>query len=776
MNYTTRILAFVCLLCMPLLVRAQHPTFYLPDTSIRVYAYGQQQTLPWCGGFNNPQFASGDLNNDGLPDLVVFENNNSVRTFINKGTAGHPNYRYAPEYALNFPPLYDYLIMADYDRDGIPDLFHQGAYGFAVFKGYYNAYNQLCFNFYRDLFYYNDVSAGGPANAFNNPGDIPAVVDVDGDGDLDFVSYDILGGWMNYYRNMQVEYALPKDSISINLWDECWGRVYQGFWRTHQLGETCDNSSLIRNPGTGGMEEKKTHSGNTPCLFDWDMDGDMDYLDGSISFNQMTFLKNGRVDYNATGADSMVYQDTMWQNAGVGGTEINLPIWPAAFNVDIDQDGKKDLLIAPNGIGICANYNNIWYYKNNTVPGTPDWQFQSDSFLVDQSIDLGTAAMPMLFDYNKDGKPDLFIGSDGYRQPDGSLRSKISYYLNTSNTSSGMSFTLQTSDFMGLNATNFQGIAPAAGDIDNDGKSDLVIGHTNGTLSYYKNMAASEAVAPDWQLAALVLTDMNGDTIDVGGNSAPFIYDVDKDGKPDLIIGDIYGYVQYYQNVSTTPGAISLKLINTQLGQAHADPAHGFGNYSTPFIGKVDSTGVDYLLLGSNSGNIYRYTGFQSGDTTAVYTLLDETYSFIDTVHNLYNHPGSVWGIYDGQRTAPVVGDIAGDGNYEMLVGEVKGGVELYKSMQYTEGVPTIPGNENGQVKVYPNPATDVLNISWNGVLQPTVKITVVNMEGQLLYTSSAATAAQHTAIPVATLPPGMYVCIVQSGVNRYYSKFTKQP
>lgn len=767
-----RLAALIIVLGIPVFAVAQ-AKYYQPDTSVKVFAYGNEQTLAWCGGFNNPQFAMADLNHDGLQDLVVFEPWNSVRTFINVGKEGVADYRYAPEYALNFPPLLDYMILADYNCDGIPDLFHQGSYGFAVYKGYYNEYNQLSFTFYQDLFYSNDHFAGGSTNAFNNPGDIPAIVDVDGDGDLDFISYDISGGTMNLYKNMQVELGLPCDSIRIELKDRCWGRVYQGFYRTHRLAYSCSEAGL-KEPVTGS---KKTHSGNTPCLFDWDMDGDYDYLDGSVSFNEMTFLKNGRKEFNPTGPDSMVSQDTMWQSF-TGGKQIELPIWPAAFNVDIDQDGKKDLLIAPNGSQLSENYHCIWYYKNYSTPGVPDWRFQSDSFLTDKSIDLGTGSYPVLFDFNKDGKPDLFVGSDGYFQSsDGSLRSKVSYYLNTS-TAGHTSFTLQTTDFMGLNTYGFKGIAPAFGDIDNDGKADMVIGHTDGTLSYFKNIAASDSVAPNWQLMQLVLTDMDGDTINVGGHAAPFIYDIDKDGKKDLVIGSIFGYIQYYRNVSTVPGVISLKLINTQLGHVGADIHNSYGNFSVPFIGKIDSTGIDYLLLGSNSGNIYVFTGFQGGDTTATYTVVSNNYAFIDSTYSLYNHPGTIYAYYSGLRSAVTVGDINGDGTLNMLVGNNKGGVQSYKQKPYTPlvvvnrtGVPL--SEEKGKILVYPNPSTDMLTVSWSGVLQPEVQISFINMEGQTLYSSSSPTSASHVALPVSMLSSGMYVCVVQSGVNRYYSKFT---
>lgn len=753
-------------LLFPVLAPAQ-AIFYQHDASVKVFAYGNEQTMAWCGGFNNPQFTMGDLNRDGLQDLVVFEPWNSVRAFINMGSPGSPDYRYAPEYANKFPPVFNYLILSDYNCDGVPDLFNHGSTGFEVYRGYYNGHGQLRFTYYQKLFYSNDEYSGGWANAFNNPGDIPSIVDVDNDGDLDYVAYDIAGGTMKLYKDMRVEHGLPCDSIRIALKDRCWGRVYQGFYRTHQLGYSCDNTHLLRL--AGGKGGKLTHSGNTPCLFDWDMDGDYDYLDGNVSFNEMTFLKNGRIE-KGSGPDSAISQDTMWQ---AGGKVIDIPMFPAAFNIDIDQDGKKDLLVAPNAPGnYTENAKGVWFYKNYSTPGVPDWRFQSDSFLTNKLIDLGAASYPMFFDYDKDGKPDLFVGSDGYYQS-GTLRSRLSYYLNTS-TGGSASYTLQTTDFMGLDAMNFRGTAPATGDIDDDGKADLVLGHVNGSLSYYKNMAASDAVTPDWQLVQLYLTDMNGDTINTGGFSAPFIYDIDRDGKKDLIIGNIYGYIEYYQNVSTVPGTISLKLVNKQLGQAKVDSPRTFGCYSAPFIGRIDSSGTEYLMVGSGTGHIYQFTGFQSGDTTARYTLLDARYAYIDTTFSIFSAP--TYGCYDGLRSTVAVGDVNSDSNYYMVVGNNKGGLELYKRKVYYP-IPEKTGvddmNEHASVLVYPNPVADVLHVKWSGVAQPEVRITFANMTGQVLYTASVPSTANSTAIDVSMLPPGMYVCVLQSGVNRYYSKFT---
>ncbi len=733
--------------------------FYQYDTSVRVTEGSRQLSLAWCGGFNNPQFGQADLNRDGRQDLVVYEPGLGVSTFINNGiSSGVPMYSFEQKYALNFPPIIDYMQLIDYNCDGIIDLFQRGNDGITVYKGYYNWASQLSFTLYKSLFYDNDPFAGGWANTFVNPGDIPAIKDVDGDGDIDFVAYYISGGYMYYYKNLRVERGLSCDSIVVELKDRCWGKVYQGFYRYHTLGYSCDNSGL--RPGA-----KPTHSGNTICLFDWDLDGDMDYLDGNVSFDEITFLKNGRVETGYS-LDTMIAQDTTWQDAG---KMVNIPTWPAAFNVDIDLDGRSDLLISPNAGG-GENYKSIWYYKNNSTVGVGNWQFQSDTFLVDKSIDLGTAAYPHLFDYDKDGKLDLIVGSDGYRQTGGQLVSKLWYLRNTSVGGVG-SFEVESRDFMGIGAQSFRGAAPTTGDIDGDGKSDLLLGHANGTITYYKNIATSESVMPNWQLEQLVLKDETGADINSGGAAAPVIYDIDKDGRKDLVIGNVYGYLVYYRNVNTTPGSVKLQLIKNRLGNAKADPIQNFGNYAVPFIGKIEDTSQDYLLLGSNSGNIYQYSGFQSGDTTVNYTLVNDQFSYIDTMYSAYKSPGTEYGVYGNRRTAVTIGDIDNSGSFSLIKGNIRGGLEFYKRKVYV--AETADVNNKNRLLVYPNPANKYLNVSWREILSGTITLQLYDAAGRACFQTSLAAIAGQTQINTDMLAPGVYILVLTGSKDRMYSKVT---
>src|SRR5207244_3187376 len=123
---------------------------------------------------------------------------------------------------LNFPTANAYLKLEDYNRDGIADFITRGNDGFTIYKGSWNAQNELSFNLFEALRF--NAPGLGNINAYTDF--IPGVADVDGDGDLDFFGYDVNGGIISFYKNCQVELGLPKDSIKICWPTRCWGSMY----------------------------------------------------------------------------------------------------------------------------------------------------------------------------------------------------------------------------------------------------------------------------------------------------------------------------------------------------------------------------------------------------------------------------------------------------------------------------------------------------------------------------------------------------------------------
>ncbi|MCC6185714.1 MAG: T9SS type A sorting domain-containing protein [Chitinophagaceae bacterium] len=734
---------------------------YEEDTSVSVFSGGVEKTLAWCGGLNNPQYSIADLNNDGLNDLVIFQaDQSSVKTFINYGTSGAPKYLYRPRYAENFPYCSFYLIMRDYNGDGAMDLFESGRTGYTIHRGYYNAANELCFTFYKSLFYSNDKLTTGLVNAEANPGDIPAIVDVDGDGDLDFLGYYGDGFYMNWYQNLQVEDGLPKDSVRIRLADKCWGKMKQAYIRSHDLGVYCDNSSLLKTTGPiSGSTLKTTDGGNTPCLLDIDGDNDYDVLDGHRAFNYLVYLRNGKS--LGGGRDSMVYQDTAWTTLG---DTVKIAQWAAAFHLDVDDDGKRDLLVAPNSPNTSENYKCSQFYKNIGTDKIPSFKFQSDTFLVSDAIDLGTNAYPFFYDYDRDGKPDLFVGNRGYYEAStGQFLTGIMYMRNTS-TTGNPSFEVVTKDFLGLAALRLKGLSIGIGDIDNDGKDDLLMGHLNGKVSFIKNIAATAAAMPNWSNSPTLLKDATGIDVQTNGFAVPLVFDIDADGVKDLLIGDQMGSLFYYKNTSTTVGIHQLVYTNDKLGFVKSDPEKIASGHSTPFIGRMDNTSKEYLVMGSRSGRIFRYTGFEGGNVFSAYTRLDSAYSFIFSKNAEYT----------SYMSAPAIADIDGDGKYEMVVGNVYGGLLMYKqnkTISISEA-----SIENETIKIFPNPANTKIIIDLKQTnTEKNTSITIYNSLGQVVKIAPIVHNQRFVTIDIQDLAAAIYYCKVQIGSHFYSSIFVKQ-
>ncbi|MGC4057642.1 MAG: T9SS type A sorting domain-containing protein [Chitinophagaceae bacterium] len=720
--------------------------------SVTITESGDKKELAWCGGFNNPQFSLADLNNDGLSDLVVyFPDQPYIKTFLNFGTASHPNYRYRPQYAKNFPICNNYLIMRDYDRDGIMDLFHSGGVGFTAYKGYYNGSNELCFSLYKGLYYNNDKKTIGWVNAEVNPGDIPSIVDVDNDGDLDFLSYYGDGYYMNWYQNMQVENGYATDSITIRLADHCWGKMIQGVLRTHTLGIYCDNSALSRTTDDGGTS-KITDGGNAPCLLDMDGDGDYDVLDGHRAFDYVVYLENSKA---ATGLrDSMVYQDTAWTTLG---DTVKIAQWAAVFHLDIDQDGNRDLLVSPNGTGGSEDYRCVRFYRNIASDSHPSFKFESDSLFTSEMIDVGSGAYPFFYDYNRDGKPDLFVGNKGYYEKSTGLYIGSVMYLENTSTPGNPSFSIMDRNFLNLQSKRFRGISVGIGDVDNDGKDDFVMGHTNGYVDYIKNTAVSASARPIWNLSSLdTVRDFVKDPVSCNGTAVPVIYDMNADGVKDIVLGDQSGYLYYYQNASTTAGSSSFVFTNDQLGFAKVDPEKVTVGNSAPFIGKIDNTGRDYLLVGSRSGRLFRFSGFEGGAIFGYFTRLDSAYSNILS----QNYRSSSF------LSAPAVADIDGDGKYEMVVGNTHGGLFFYKQDKTVSIGETAAGSRS--ISIYPNPAGQQLFIHQQQTKFPQhTSVIIYNTLGQEVARETNNAENFTISISVAKLTPGFYYCqIDQNGVQ----------
>ena len=168
------------------------------DTSVDVYESNTKYKSAWVGGMNSVQFNEIDLNLDGVKDLITFDRSgNKLNTFIKKNN----EYIFAPKFRKNFPKIKDWCLTADYNCDGKLDLFTYSTGGIAVYLNVSS--NDLEFSLETSLLLSNYGSSN--LNIFVSPVDIPAITDVDYDGDLDILTFSILGGFIEYHRNLLSE-------------------------------------------------------------------------------------------------------------------------------------------------------------------------------------------------------------------------------------------------------------------------------------------------------------------------------------------------------------------------------------------------------------------------------------------------------------------------------------------------------------------------------------------------------------------------------------------
>lgn len=736
-----RLLLFLCLQAIVLSGLGQ-PLYY-PVLNIPVERSGITLKNPWTGGLNAPQFSNIDLNNDGRKDLFIFDRTGyKVLTFLNTGAPGDTSYTYAPLYQRLFPKMQLWAFLYDYNGDGVEDIFtsQQGETdpqgnpvpaGIKVYKGSHVNGNPQ-FSVVQYCLLYNDAPFT-PAIWVGSLG-LPAVIDVNHDGDADVLSFNIYGTAVEYYENQTRELGLPADSMRFIKVTGCWGNFYVSTSGNGiSTNVSCKNDGGMANPG---LEDR--HGGATLWAIDKGNNGVTDLLISDSHLGSLYMVNNNGDSSYA----HINWVDTLWPGCS---TPANMPYFAAAFGVDADNDGWKDVLVAPNFATSALDKNNVLFYRN--VPGdTCTYQFTgNDSFLVHTFIDLGTDAKPVFFDYNGDSLMDIVVGNQYTYNPVTPGISTLSLYKNTG-TAQNPAYQLITEDYAGLSAY-YNGAAtlaihPSFGDLDGDGKADLLTGNAGGTLYYFKNTGAGVA-------AFATLTSGNYFGIDVGAYSAPFIYDVNNDGLNDLLIGKQNGKLSYYWNFGTpTAAAFAPDSVNSNFGNVNVTEVTSTEGYSQPFIS--DSAGVLILYVGSNRGNIFKYLV----DTTL---LRNGTFTLLDS--DVLKTPL-------GAKSCMQLYDLNKDGLPEILAGNASGGLQVFSPTVWDStifaGVNTYPAPNN--LKVYPNPA------AWQFYVEGitnTMAIQLYDLIGQLVPVNTQVQGSRTLVSVAAPVAPGLYFIKTPAGTCR---------
>lgn len=729
-------------------VNSQVNIGYKVNDSIKVTNGTQTLDNPWAGGINSPQFSQVDLNQDNQLDLIVFDRNgNTLKTFVNEGVNGVMAYRHVPKYQRQFPEARQFVQMRDYNCDGKMDFFTYSTGGFEVHQNItQNTDTALYWQQVTPLHMLTEVGS----QVYNLPEDVAAIDDIDGDGDLDVLAFGpgVYQNFVSYYQNISVDSGWGCDSLRFVTNNLCWGsfaELPQDF--TILLGVSCKTGSLDEgNPsGTPGMGASRAHAGSTLLTLDIDADNDKDLILGDISYSYLQLLHNGGDQFTST--------ITQVDSGYPGNTlPVNIPLFPASYYLDVDNDNINDLLVGPNTNEPSSSINNSWLYKNNGANNLPDFQFSQNDFLNSDMIDLGAGCHPTLVDVDGDGLLDLIAGNLSSKNPMATDTSRLAYYRNNG-TALFPSFEWVSNDFGGLSQYGLLGIYPTFGDIDNDGDQDLVIGDREGELHYFENTAGTG------NPIVLALSQVNYMSIDIGEHAAPQLVDLNRDNLLDLVIGERDGFINYFENTGSATLAQfdSVPTIDTLGGVSVAVP--GFPGFSSPFVtDKLDSSG-NYFLVVSDYEGLVRVFDNVEGNLNGNFTVLDSIFT-------------------SGSQVSVTMGFLEGDSLINIVTGELAGGLQIWSKR---DSIPIgIQGQPNpwSAIKVYPNPATNFLTVEYYARFPHQLTADLVDITGRhtrMMQTTVQAGPQRLQNLDISTLAPGIYFLRLSTEERFEVVRFVKQ-
>jgi hypothetical protein len=672
---------FCCLFNL-ILAFASHAQLF-PRQDIPVIQDGTTLPNAWLGGLDLPQFSGGDINQDGREDLLIFDRKSNKILVLLKDING--NYKYAPDLEKFFPEIVRFALFRDYNCDGLMDIFAFVNTGIQVYRQELVG-GQISFVQAKTLLEFD--LGGFDVNIYNSNGDIPGIEDIDGDGDMDIAVFYSLGTSVPMYRNLSIENGFGCDSLIFEEYTSCWGLFSEGNASNNvNFDISCKGGTGTPIP-SGGPK----HVGSTILLFDPNEDNKMDILIGDVSYNSMVFLQNDNTNLNAHMASSLA--DYSYPSYDL---PANVEIFPAAFYVDVTNDGKKDLLIAPNSNTAHVNTTSSWLYENTGNTTTP-FSFVKNNFIIDEAMDFGSYSFPTFFDHNGDGLEDMIVANGYVYENMGTTIGNLYYFENTGVDTSA-EFTLIDDDYLGLSNFGADFLRPTFGDLDDDGDKDLIFGDENGLVHYYENTAGFG------NPAAFIQTQLQFFNIDVGNYAHPQLIDVNQDGLLDLLIGreGSYGEIAYFWNIGTVTNPVfSNDSSNQAFGKIRTNTPGFIPGYSAPTLLQTDSNQI--LFAGSEMGFIAGYLLNPDSLKAGSFALI---------VPKLF--PSRV-----GLRTNLSIIDIDNDDVLEYFVGNARGGVSYFSSNQPADT--TIIDTTGIRIRermddvlnfnIYPNPSSSLLYVS----------------------------------------------------------------
>jgi len=638
---------------IPTLLFAQDLEFELDPDAFPLEIDDWQSFQPWAGGIEDATPELCDIDGDGDMDLFFGDERAFLTFFTNIGTSNNAIFTYITSFYENFQApgasiesFRTDIDFKDIDGDGDFDGFLGGGY-VSVFTNS-GTVNQASFVL--------DPDTLRDSNSNFIPGSRIALIDINADGLYDLFCGTYYSGELYFYENIGTPEQYSFELVT-EAWqgvqapegkaDPCFGDLDSDGDLDLLVGTMSGNIYYYVNDGDSLNPQMRFESSNyfdidvdwdaSPELADIDADGDLDLFvgrghetsvsgQGNISFyenigspveanfihrtdNYLLYDDGWHsrpllVDIDADG-DPDLFSKLYWELIffrNTGNLEnpyftFESDFWEGIqvygmypWFCDIDQDGDYDLLAGESNI---LGIPQIYLYLNHGTPINPNYILYTDD-LVPGIFDEGDVNPNIsMADIDADGDEDLFVSTSG----------EDFHFFENISTSSQILFQHITQSWQ-----NITDPSPGADmyscfyDTDNDGDLDLFVSNESWgwepwdkNLVFYRNHGDS------------INANMQIENPDVFAefmifHPTPFLIDMDQDEDGDMFLGDSWGGIRYFKNVTGEPPGVMPKATAPYRGPVLTlgpNPANPSTWISFTLTAPQEATLAVYNILGA---------------------------------------------------------------------------------------------------------------------------------------------------------------------------------
>ncbi len=230
------------------------------------------------------------------------------------------------------------------------------------------------------------------------------------------------------------------------------------------------------------------------------------------------------------------------------------------------------------------------------------------------------------------------------------------------------------------------------------------------------------------------------------------LIDLDNDGLIDLVLGEKGGNINFLKNIGTAQEPVFQKITDS-LGKVNVtDYSLSYSGYSTPCFFR-DTTGSLKLFCGSEKGHIFYYDDIDN-NLNGKFNLKEPMLYYLD----------------EGTRIGVAVADLNNDGYIDMIVGNFAGGLSYFEGKTSTFNDIAKYDNSNFNFKIYPNPASNILNIEFAD------NVNVGNLSTEIFNNLGVSVlkinefSNNKVNCNISDLSEGMYFCRITNNKNNTFN------